>query len=92
MRASEAIRLARVLTNLLARERDLSESAEALGLLALMLLHDSRREARLARHPAHRFGAPAELGHTCAYLCSVHAGYINAQNILLDGGSFSGVF
>lgn len=50
------------------------------------------REARLAKHPAHRFGQPTELGHTCAYLCSVHAGYINAQNILLDGGSFSGVF
>ena len=53
---------------------------------------DAVREARLAKHPAHRFGAPAELGPTCAYLCSVHAGYINAQNILLDGGSFSGVF
>ncbi len=50
------------------------------------------KAARLAKHPAHRFGQPAELGHTCAYLCSVHAGYINGQNILLDGGSFSGVF
>jgi len=37
----EAIRLCRVLVNLL------PESAEARGLLALMLLHDSRREARL---------------------------------------------
>jgi RNA polymerase sigma-70 factor (ECF subfamily) len=37
----EAIRLCRVLVNLL------SESAEARGLLALMLLHDSRRETRL---------------------------------------------
>jgi 3-oxoacyl-[acyl-carrier protein] reductase len=49
-------------------------------------------EARLAKHPAHRFGRPDELGNTCAYLCSVHAGYINGQNILLDGGSFPGVF
>jgi 3-oxoacyl-[acyl-carrier protein] reductase len=48
--------------------------------------------ARLAKHPAHRFGQPDELGHTCAYLCSMHAGYINGQNILLDGGSFPGVF
>ena len=47
---------------------------------------------RLDKHPAHRFGRPDELGHTCAYLCSVHAGYINGQNILLDGGSFTGVF
>src|SRR5215216_5443249 len=38
----EAIRLCRVLVHLL------PQSAEARGLLALMLLHDSRREARLS--------------------------------------------
>ena len=38
--SSEAIRLCRILVRLLPR------SAEARGLLALMLLHDSRREAR----------------------------------------------
>ena len=50
------------------------------------------REARLVKHPAHRFGQPHELGDTCAFLCSAQAGYINGQNILLDGGSFPGVF
>ena len=50
------------------------------------------RTARLAKHPAHRFGQPDELGNTCAYLCSVHAGYINGQNVLMDGGSYPGVF
>jgi RNA polymerase sigma-70 factor, ECF subfamily len=40
---TEAIRLGRVLVALLPA----SQSAEARGLLALMLLHDSRREARL---------------------------------------------
>ncbi|HET9183443.1 MAG TPA: RNA polymerase sigma factor [Candidatus Angelobacter sp.] len=40
--ASEAIRLGRVLCQLMPAE------AESLGLLALMLLHDSRREARTA--------------------------------------------
>ena len=39
----EAIRLCRTLVDLLAIQR----SAEARGLLALMLIHDSRREARL---------------------------------------------
>lgn len=53
---------------------------------------ESARGNRLAKHPAHRFGRADELGHTCAYLCSVHAGYINGQSILLDGGSFPGVF
>ena len=53
---------------------------------------DEVRAARLAKHPAHRFGQPEELGNTCAYLCSAHAGYINGQNLLMDGGSFPGVF
>ena len=52
----------------------------------------SVRTARLAKHPAHRFGKPDEFGAACAFLCSAHAGYINGQNLLLDGGSFSGVF
>lgn len=43
---AEAIRLADVLCELLAGERALTEDAEALGLLALMLLHDARRAAR----------------------------------------------
>jgi RNA polymerase sigma-70 factor (ECF subfamily) len=43
---TEAIRLGEVLCDLLANERALSEDAEALGLLALMLLHDARRGAR----------------------------------------------
>jgi RNA polymerase sigma-70 factor, ECF subfamily len=43
----EAIRLARVLTKLLAQESLFTGVPEALGLLALMLLHDSRRKARV---------------------------------------------
>lgn len=43
----EAIRLARVLTMLLTQEKLLDEVPEALGLLALMLLIDSRRKARV---------------------------------------------
>src|SRR5437588_1417982 len=43
----EAIRLTRVLTMLLVQESLLSEVPETLGLLALLLLHDSRRKARV---------------------------------------------
>lgn len=43
----EAIRLARVLVMLLTQERLLDEVPEALGLLALMLLIDARRNARV---------------------------------------------
>jgi 3-oxoacyl-[acyl-carrier protein] reductase len=43
------------------------------------------------RNPSGRLGNPEEFGTTCAFLASVHAGYITGQNILLDGGSFPGV-
>lgn len=37
-----------------------------------------------------RFGKPEEFGAVAAFLCSQHAGYIVGQNILVDGGSYSG--
>jgi 3-oxoacyl-[acyl-carrier protein] reductase len=45
---------------------------------------------RLGEIPAGRLGTPAEFGAACAWLCSVHAGYVTGQNILLDGGNYSG--
>jgi 3-oxoacyl-[acyl-carrier protein] reductase len=45
---------------------------------------------RMANNPAGRFGDPAEFGAACAYLCSVQAGFITGQNLLLDGGAFPG--
>jgi 3-oxoacyl-[acyl-carrier protein] reductase len=48
--------------------------------------------AAMAEIPAKRFGTPAELGQTCAFLCSVHAAYITGQNILLDGGAYPAAF
>jgi 3-oxoacyl-[acyl-carrier protein] reductase len=42
--------------------------------------------------PAKRFGAVSEFGQMCAFLCSVHAGYITGQNILIDGGLYPGAF
>lgn len=45
-----------------------------------------------AVHPARRFGTPEEFGAACAFLCSVHAGYITGQNMLLDGGQYPGTY
>jgi 3-oxoacyl-[acyl-carrier protein] reductase len=42
--------------------------------------------------PAGRFGTASEFGQTCAFLCSVHAGYMTGQNILLDGGAYPAAF
>ncbi len=47
------------------------------------------RAKREAGIPARRYGTAAEFGAMCAFLCSVHAGYIVGQNILLDGGAMN---
>ena len=48
---------------------------------------DEARRRRAAGIPARRYGTAEEFGAACAFLCSVHAGYIVGQNILLDGGA-----
>ncbi len=40
---------------------------------------------------AKRLGRPDEVGAACAFLCSVHAGFISGQNLQLDGGTYSGL-
>ena len=49
-------------------------------------------QAGAAAVPAGRFGQRDEFGAVCAFLCSVHAGYIVGQNILQDGGAYPGTF
>ena len=39
-----------------------------------------------------RSSTSEEFGQTCAFLCSVHAGYITGQNVLTDGGVYPGTF
>ena len=47
-------------------------------------------DARRKNIPAQRFGTPAEFGAICAFLCSQHAAYMTGQNVLADGGAYSG--
>jgi 3-oxoacyl-[acyl-carrier protein] reductase len=49
-------------------------------------------ESRRSTIPAKRFGQPQEFGAICAFLCSVHAGYMTGQNVLADGGAYPGTF
>ncbi|MDB5889496.1 MAG: family NAD(P)-dependent oxidoreductase [Polaromonas sp.] len=53
---------------------------------------ESIMDARRKGIPAQRFGNPAEFGAICAFLCSVHAGYMTGQNILADGGAYPGTY
>lgn len=48
---------------------------------------EEARARRAATIPAGRYGTPEEFGRACAFLCSVHAGFIVGQNLLLDGGA-----
>ncbi|WP_291013122.1 SDR family oxidoreductase [Hydrogenophaga sp.] len=53
---------------------------------------DAVMDARRQTIPARRFGTPQEFGAICAFLCSVHAGYMTGQNVLADGGAYPGTY
>lgn len=47
---------------------------------------------RAAQNPAGRYGRPEEVGAYIAFLCSSNAGFVTAQNLLIDGGQYPGTF
>ncbi|HEY9281031.1 MAG TPA: SDR family oxidoreductase [Eoetvoesiella sp.] len=49
-------------------------------------------EERGSNNPAGRYGRPEELAALCAFVCSVHTGYITGQSLMIDGGSYPGTF
>ena len=53
---------------------------------------DEVRQAQRASIPVGRFGQADEFGAMCAFLCSMHAGYVTGQNVLVDGGAYPGAF
>jgi 3-oxoacyl-[acyl-carrier protein] reductase len=53
---------------------------------------DAVMDERRQLNPTRRFGTAEEFGAVCAFLCSLHAGYITGQNWLLDGGAYPGTY
>ncbi len=49
------------------------------------------RDQQAQATPVGRFGTIEEFGAACSFLCSAQAGFITAQNLLLDGGEYNGV-
>ena len=47
---------------------------------------DEQFERLAATIPVRRLGQPNEIGDLCAYLCSLQAGYLTGQTIVVDGG------
>ncbi len=82
------------LNNLLPGKFDTDRLKTTLGMAASKSGKsvDDIRRVQQAQIPAGRFGTPAEFGTICAFLCSVHAGYINGQNVLADGGAYPGTY
>ena len=80
------------INNLLPGLFDTERGRGYLNYRAKSLGRDSEEyySAYLSESPAGRLGTCVEFGATCAFICSVQAGYLSGQNILLDGGSFPG--
>jgi 3-oxoacyl-[acyl-carrier protein] reductase len=77
------------INNLLPGKLDTDRLKGALGAEG----SEEERKAKLSADiPAKRLGTPEEFGQVCAFLCSVHAGYITGQNIPIDGGSYISAF
>jgi len=64
-------------------------STKRMAELQGVSMEDAMKQ-RQAAVPAGRFGTPEEFGAAAAFLCSVHAGFITGQNLLLDGGGYPG--
>jgi 3-oxoacyl-[acyl-carrier protein] reductase len=66
---------------------DRADALDAGVVAATGVTLEAARHQRMATIPARRYGTAAEFGAACAFLCSMHAGFIVGQNILLDGGA-----
>jgi 3-oxoacyl-[acyl-carrier protein] reductase len=70
------------------RVRSMTQAtSEKTGQPIEVIMHARRKDI-----PAQRFGTPEEFGAICAFLCSTHAAYITGQNVLADGGAYSGTY
>jgi 3-oxoacyl-[acyl-carrier protein] reductase len=59
----------------------LTSRAKALGITL-----DEQMERFATGIPVRRVGQPKEIGDLCAFLCSLQAGYVTGQSIVVDGG------
>jgi 3-oxoacyl-[acyl-carrier protein] reductase len=82
------------INNLLPGAMDTERLRTVMGAAAQKAGQDPQaaRQARMQGIPARRFGTAEEFGDVCAFVCSVQAGYLTGQNILIDGGAYPGTF
>mgnify|MGYP001157177044 CR=1 FL=1 len=88
--ASEGI----VMNNLLPGSHD-TDRIKALNQSQALKKNISEGEVKkyaLAEIPVGRYGTTEEFGAICAFLCSIHVGFLVGQNILVDGGNVNMTF
>ncbi|MCR8826486.1 SDR family oxidoreductase [Pseudosulfitobacter koreensis] len=83
--ASRGVTINNLLPGIHATDR--AEALDGNVVKAKGISMEEARAQRAATIPAGRYGTRAEFGQACAFLCSVHAGFIVGQNLLLDGGA-----
>ncbi len=90
--ARQVVRHGVTVNNLLpgAHDTDRLRAVIARDATARQLPFEAAYERARASEVAGRFGTPEEFGATCAFLCSIHAGFITGQNLLIDGGYYHG--
>lgn len=70
-----------------ARQKFMAETRAKVGGISVEEAYAEMKQSISAG----RLGRPEELGAACAFLCSVHSGFISGQNLQLDGGSYAGL-
>ena len=69
------------------RQRQMAELQVQFRGITIEEAYDEMKQTIAAK----RLGRPDEVGAACAFLASLHAGYISGENLHLDGGSYDGL-
>ncbi len=69
------------------RQRQMAELQVQFRGITIEEAYDEMKQTIAAK----RLGRPDEVGAACAFLASLHAGYISGGNLHLDGGSYDGL-
>ena len=69
------------------RQRQMAELQVQFRGITIEEAYDEMKQTIAAK----RLGRPDEVGAACAFLASLHAGYISGEHLHLDGGSYDGL-